>query len=154
LERNCLEKKKISAVKEEPIKFADQNGYLNFWHLDAEVQHLIALYGRAYVRLKLLRGHSGRSPKVQRMLSGWGLLSKKINSESQLMPVDRHGWLALKTLRSVTMISEVQAHGEKEVLIKPVNPVSIQKRYFKKDSKKNLKGVDSRDYLCIVRSRE
>jgi hypothetical protein len=154
LERKCLAEKKTSEDTDEPIlKFADQDGFLNFWHLGTEIQHLIARYGRAYIRLKLLRSHSGRSPKVRKMLNGLGLCSKKINSESPLIPVDRYTWITIKAVSDMSMISEVKTFGKQEVSIKAVNSVSIRKRYYKKDLKKVVKGSHAKDYICIIRRK-
>lgn len=155
LERKCLAEKKTSKGIDEPLlKFVDEDGFLNFWHLEREIQHLIAICGRAYIRLRLLRSHCGTSPKVRKMLSGLGLHSKKIDSESHLIPVDQHSWLALKSISNMSMICEVQTYGEQEVSIKPVNPVSIRKKYYKKDSKKIVKGTHGKDYICIIYKKE
>jgi hypothetical protein len=151
-ERKALkEKKATTPIDEPPLKFVDGEGYLNFLHLDEEVQHLIQMCGQAYIRIKLLRGYAGKSPKIRDMLKGLGLRSGKINSETDLIPVDGKSWLAMKAISSVSMISEIQTRGEREVSIKPLNPVAIRKRYFKKNIKKNVKGFHNRDYICTVR---
>lgn len=155
LERKCLTEKKTSEDINEPVlKFADEDGFLNFWHLGGQIQHLIIRYGRAYVRLKLLRSHAGKSPKLRKMLSGLGLYTRKIDSESPLIPVDLHGWNAIKAISTMSMVSEVKTFGEQEISITPVDSVAIRKRYYKKNPKKIVKGMHAKDYFCTVRKKD
>lgn len=154
LERRSLYQKKRPDAGEQPIlRFIDAEGFLNFWDLNEEVQHLIRLYGQAHIRFKLLRSHAGQSPKMRKMLTGLGLYPRKINSESRLVTVDRKSWPKLKVLSTMSMICEVQAYGQQEVSIKPLDPVAIRKRYFKKDPRKIVKGSHNRDYLCTLRDQ-
>jgi ribosomal protein L30/L7E len=132
------------------LKFADQQGYINYWDLFSVLRNLIKLYGRIYIKCKLVRSIIGKKPKTKKIIKSLGFKSTKIGRQSSEIPLNRGNLKRLKTIITHILITKVRVYAEKEIVIKACDPLAIQKRYYKKDHSKVTKGKHHKDYLFQI----
>jgi ribosomal protein L30/L7E len=131
-------------------KSADPQGYINYWNLFSELRNLIKLYGRVYIKCKIVRSIIGKKPKTKKLIKSLGFNSTKIGRQSSEIPINWGNLKMLKTISTHILITEVRVYAEKDIVIKACDPLAIQKRYYKKDQSKVTKGRRHKDYLFKV----
>lgn len=135
----------------EHLEYADNEGFLNYWNIHNQVEQLIHNYGEVQLRLKLVRSQIGTSPKERNSLKAFGLSGKKIGTVTKPILVNIACRNRLRQVRNHVIVAEVKAYGWNEITIRPLDPVDIQKRYLKKNSKKVVQDTQHQDYVCIVK---
>jgi hypothetical protein len=132
------------------LKSADSQGYINYWDVFDELSNLIELYGCVYVKCKLVRSVIGTNPKTRNTIRSLGFHSTRIGQISSEFPVDLNNLHSLRTISTHVLVSEARIYAENEIAIMACDTVAIQKRYFKKDLSKIVKGKQHKDYLFQI----
>ncbi len=132
------------------LKHVDDDGFLSYWNLLSEVENLVNIYGKVYIRLKLARSFIGLSKNLKNVLMSFGFKSQKIGAESCEFPIDTYNISGLKQIQNYTVVLGARVLAEREILIGVCDELKIRKKYLKKDVRRIVKSKTGKDYFCEI----
>lgn len=139
------------------LDHVDGNGFINYWHLLAELKNLADTNLEIHVQLMLVRSVIGMSPKLKDSLTATGICISSddtrrfhVNTLGNHIRIDRNNFNQLQQVIETgkAIIVEIQISGPVLIKIDILDSNSTRKRYIKKNRKKIVKGDHARDYLC------
>jgi hypothetical protein len=132
------------------LKYTDADGYLSYWNLISEIENLADLYGKIYIKIKLVKSLIGISKGFRRVISSFGFKSQKIGQVSCEYPIDVYNINRLKQIQTHIVILEARVLAESEIIISVCDELTIRKKYLKKDTRKLVKSKNNKDYFCKI----
>jgi len=131
--------------------YVDPEGYFNYWQLFNVLTGLIGQYGNFYAKCKMVCSVIGTNPKLKNRIKSFGFRSMRIGRISNEILVNRNNLHCLFSISKHAVITEVHVYADKEIFIKACDTNEIQKRYYKKDKRKVVKGKLHRDYFIQIK---